>query len=273
MFRATMLIGLVAAAFCSSGCGGDGTKGAPDGGAAADSSVAVDLDAVADTSTGTDTAAMADTMAGADGDAVPDAAPDADAAVEVDSGPVTTCAAGGGSTSCNDDWASSCGGNPIGTWTLVSTCAHSDLGVLGICYPGTITDNSTASGSLSFDGTTLTRDVTLDIALDVHVPPTCTGNGSAACADLAVGMTQNVAVGTVTCSDDGSNGCDCVHSASLGDQSTADYVVDGDEIVVDQGTVSERRWAFCVADGVLTLREVGEGVDEQDIVQVYSCAD
>jgi hypothetical protein len=128
-------------------------------------------------------------------------------------------------------------------------------------------DRSTASGSIAFDGTTLTRSVAFNISLDLHLPPVCTGHGAVACSTIAF------IIGTPTCTDDGSDGCDCVLTADISDESSASYTLDGNEIVTDLGLATERRWEYCVADGVLTARESGRAVAEEAVVQVYSCAD
>jgi len=264
MFRASLLI--AAAAVALAGCDDE------ESGNTGDTGHAVDIALTADGAIAGDSGATVDTVATADSVQAPDIGA-GDVGDLPDTGPKTTCTPGAGSTVCKDSWASPCGGDPIGSWTLASACASKDLGVLGICYPGTITDNSTVSGSLVFDGTTLTRNVTFNVSLEVHVPPACTGNGTASCSSLAAGMTQNVAIGTVTCADDGSQGCDCQLIANISDVSTASYTLDGNEIVVDKGLATERRWAYCISSGVLTARESGTGVAEEDIVQVYSCAD
>lgn len=276
MRRATVLISLIAVALAIGRCSNDErARETGDSRTTGDASHTPDMSNTGDTGNTVDTSSALDTSSTADTSNASDSGNTDDSGGSDDTGPVTTCTRGSGSTRCRDNWASPCGGDPIGSWTLATACLARDVGILGICTPGTITDNSTVSGSLTFDGSLLTREVKFNISLDLHIPPACTGDGTVACSTLPSGMTPRVAAigGEIVCSDDGSRGCDCTLTAQVSDVSIKSYVIDGSEVVTDPGLSSERRWAYCVADGVLTARESGGDVAEEDVVQVYSCAD
>jgi len=151
-----------------------------------------------------------------------------------------------------------CGGDLVGTWTLVSFCFDMPVQHTG-CETLQYTAND-SQGTIEFsDAGTFTQDSSAKYRLLMVVPAGCV---DASCAMIQAGYEASIAssgTGTVVCSaSDG--GCVCDASAETQQTVSGQYTVNGSGLTLnlDPITVSGIN-SYCVSNDQLTLHEPGLG--------------
>jgi hypothetical protein len=150
-----------------------------------------------------------------------------------------------------------CGGDVVGTWTLVGGCLNESAAIESC--PGASIDvaDISASGTLSFsaDG-----HYTADIREQVHahetVPLTCTGASGSDCAALNQSAQGDRQTLMLTCT--GSTTCDCTITSTVTLAGEGSYTVSGTTL---SGTGDLGAPSFCVKDDVLHLMGVRMSVN------------
>jgi hypothetical protein len=184
----------------------------------------------------------------------------------------------GGTATCDPSFGPSdaCGGDERGTWNVAQACTDGGLldQIEAQCEGSTATDNSEASGTLVLDGTTFTRDVTINVSVELSIPEgnECLGSGLIGCGTLGATLGALISDLSAACTDDGSNGCTCTFEGTSQAENTGTYTVDraAGQLVIDPSG-DAITYDYCIEEGILTAREtVGQGFEDQ-VVQVYAC--
>ncbi len=156
-----------------------------------------------------------------------------------------------------------CGGDPTGTWDIVSVCIQGDLAsAANSSYAGDSAECSNlctgatlaAQGSVTYGAGSVQPNAILSLTETLAMTAGCyaalTGEtwSSTSCATFAQGLNQQSGT-TATCSP-GSTMCNCAYVTAL--SSTVDtYTVNGSLLVASDGTTTE----FCVQGSTMTQRD------------------
>ena len=156
-----------------------------------------------------------------------------------------------------------CGGDPSGTWDIVSVCVQGDLAA--VANASYATDSSecsslctgatlTAQGSVTYNAGSLQPNAVLSISETLEMTASCytalvgTTWSSSSCTSVAQMLDQQAGT-TATCSS-GSSGCDCAYTTAT-PASTDTYTVNGNSLIASDGSVTE----FCVQGSTMFQRD------------------
>ena len=155
---------------------------------------------------------------------------------------------------------SACGGELGGSsWRYARVCVEEGAlfsGLTQLCEAielGEVT--GTVTGTLSFDTTSYTEDVTVSIAASLLVPASC---GLASCALAQVLAAAAGLPGTV-CTSAGAGDCECTAPITITSDTTGDYTASGGELKRDDQT-----GAYCTSQDSLEFT-----ASQQDIEFIY----
>jgi hypothetical protein len=151
-----------------------------------------------------------------------------------------------------------CGGNIAASWVVSGGCASSDaFGELRKRCAGLQESNVkiNASGTLSANGTALTRKLATTVSANIDIPKSCLP--LPACALLGTLLTSGQVPGipkfdTATCTD-GASACQCNVGLTATQDSTVPYTTAG-SVLTTGG--SAQTFNYCVAGDKLALQEV-----------------
>ena len=171
-------------------------------------------------------------------------------------------------TACTTTF-NACGGDPTGTWDVVSVCVDGDL--VSAFNASMATDyaacgntftaaNLALAGSVTYGAGKYTFDATMAVIESVAYTPACVSalSGGAtlnasACSQMQVNL-NNEAGTKGTCTYAGTN-CSCQATVTRTNTSTGSYTLSGSTITEDSGT----SYQFCVSGSTMIQREVVEG--------------
>jgi len=156
-----------------------------------------------------------------------------------------------------------CGGDPTGTWDIVSVCVDGNLAAVAnttyatnskecsnLCAAATLT----ARGSMTYGSGSVQPNVILSITETLEMTASCyaalfdTTWSSAACTSVAQMLNQQSGT-TASCSP-GNSSCDCVYTTAA-TATTDTYTVNGNSLVASDGTTTE----FCVQGSTMIQRD------------------
>jgi hypothetical protein len=151
-----------------------------------------------------------------------------------------------------------CGGNIAASWSVSGGCASSDaFGELRKQCAGLKESNVkiNASGTLSANGTALTRKLSTTVSANIEIPKSCLP--LPACAIIGTLLTSGQVPGipkfdTATCTDSAS-ACQCSVGLTATQDSTVPYTTAG-SVLTTGG--SAQTFNYCVAGDKLALQEV-----------------
>jgi hypothetical protein len=129
--------------------------------------------------------------------------------------------------------------------TLTQLCEAIELGEVS----GTVT------GSLSFDQTTYTEDVTVSIAASLLIPASC---GVANC-DLAQVLAIAAGLPGTVCEEAGAGDCECTAPITITSDTTGDYATNGSELTRD-----DQIGDYCASQNALEFT-----ASQRDIELIY----
>ncbi|MHB8877306.1 MAG: hypothetical protein ACYC8T_26710 [Myxococcaceae bacterium] len=137
-------------------------------------------------------------------------------------------------------WAP-CGGNPVGTWWYTNVCLKDPYAqAKQVCAAVTQTNvTGTATGSLVFTSTHVTRKVVITDQGTLQIPASCVS--PLTCAQIQTGI-RNFFSGA-TCTANG-GGCDCTVARTTTINDVSAYTASGNQLTVGSGT-----YDYCVAGG------------------------
>ncbi|HTA90680.1 MAG TPA: hypothetical protein VK745_13915 [Polyangiaceae bacterium] len=164
-----------------------------------------------------------------------------------------------------------CGGSLIGTWTIQSTClilSTSDPTIPAACQDALGFLTYSVAGTVSFDGASLTADISSDIVQTLKYTTSCitalhaSNSGyppppaSSACSTLAANQITNGAT-TANCPYDAANGgsCDCTLGFMSSGTGTDNYTLTGTGQYVDESDPPGYPVSFCVNGNTLTTSQ------------------
>ncbi len=173
-------------------------------------------------------------------------------------------AGGGGAAPASCDQAQPCGGDVVGTWTVVESCVaitgELNLTAVGVgCASATVT-----ASSLEVSGTwTANADMTYEDDLGwtgeqtFELAPECQHIEQTACdrlngAMVSLGYVEGLTYDDVTCTPlypDPYNGCSCATVIDSPGGSTGTYTVAGNVLTTSNGA----EYSYCVEGNTLTL--------------------
>jgi hypothetical protein len=148
-----------------------------------------------------------------------------------------------------------CGGDVVGTWSLVGGCVNTDLLVGDLtaqCPAWTTSATIDISGTATF-GTELSYsfDGAETLTISQHIPLSCTT--FAGCADVQADLATSMSSAVVTCT--GTTTCDCVSTESTPHKVvTGTYATSGSSIVLTSASsMMMNNDVYCVQGDTLHL--------------------
>jgi len=167
------------------------------------------------------------------------------------------------STSACSETFTPCGGDPTGTWDIVSVCLQGDLAAAAnagyaadsadcssLCTEATLA----AQGSVTYSAGSVQPNAVLSLSETLEMTASCYAAlfgkawNSASCATVAQ-MLEKQSGTTAACSA-GNSICNCVYMDTT--QAVADtYTVNGTTLVASDGSTTE----FCVQGSTMTQRD------------------
>lgn len=171
-------------------------------------------------------------------------------------------------TACSGTF-NACGGDPTGTWELVTLCVEGDL-VSGLNADMATEDPACANtfsaarlamgGQVTYGDGNYSFDATMEMAETITYTPACVSAvrpglvlSASVCGQLEDGLNREPG-SKMTCSYTGTS-CDCQGTLVHVNNTSGTYTVDGSTITEDSGTSYE----YCVSGGTMTQREVVAG--------------
>jgi hypothetical protein len=143
-----------------------------------------------------------------------------------------------------------CGGNPVGTWFYTAGCIEDAAfsQIQQLCAGATISNKmGTASGSLVFTPTTVTRSITGSVTFSMHATDAfCIQSCPNLPSFLATYGVSGTCTGTATA-------CDCTWTAPFGSSGTDSYTASNGVITLTSG--NPRTFAYCVTGGTMQYTE------------------
>jgi hypothetical protein len=254
------------------GCGGS-TTGGVDAGALPDVGSLADMGALVDT--GPDGGAVDDAGSIADAGGGTDAAGDVGSILPgIDAGdPFGDAGALGDppwvpievrtSGTCTD--FTPCGGDVVGTWDVSGGCVELPIGDTVRTCPGASITRAAgqARGRVSFDGAIAHRVAQSIVDVQIVVPAIC-ASFVGGCSGLEAQLRMQAPDSACTMAASGACTCEARQTTSIDD--TDAYTTTATEIV---GTVSGKRWAYCVAGDALTYRDTSaSGPREPGVIRL-----
>ena len=165
-------------------------------------------------------------------------------------------------TTCSETFEP-CGGDPTGTWDIVSVCIQGDLAAAAnaayasdaqACSNLCTAASLNARGSIAYNAGYYEPNAVLTISETLEVTPSCyaalsgTSWSNAACASMMQTL-QGQSNTTATCSAD-NTGCECVYTTSS--SAVADsYTIKGTTLVASDGSTTD----FCVQGSTMSERD------------------
>lgn len=148
-----------------------------------------------------------------------------------------------------------CGGDVNGDWNMTESCAAP------ISMPDPGCSTSTGSVTPSYSGTikfksdgTYKRSLEVRGPLTLHLPKACV---TEQCSAVANGLNNSGYYKDVTCSDDGSGGCNCSGKMAGGPQEDeGTYTTSGNNLTTtpsQQYGLPAETDAYCVKDGKISI--------------------
>ncbi len=148
-----------------------------------------------------------------------------------------------------------CGGDPVGSWTLLGMCFVSDTPPMEDCTSSTLDMVLDASGGWTFErDNTYSYDVTLAAEITMTIPSEC--------IPPLPGFQCSLLDGDgLTCTGDRQTGCTCVGiTPAANEVGSGQWVMDGDELVTtEDGSGDVSRSSICVEGNVLKAIDAAEG--------------
>jgi hypothetical protein len=161
---------------------------------------------------------------------------------------------GGGSASCASD--ASCGGDVVGTWTIVQACNATASVAPGACAQRTDTFSEQAqSGTLVFraDGTA-TETLRTTGTLTEMTPPVCLASTSQTCADIDAEYKSLVQAGSsytsANCTDNAGT-CVCTLTFDTTTNVSGTYTTSGSTLTVTSNGSATA--SYCVTGSTLVF--------------------
>ena len=174
----------------------------------------------------------------------------------------TSTGNGDSSSACSETFTA-CGGDPTGTWDIISVCMQGDLAAAAnvnyaadsvacssLCTGATLA----AHGSVAYSAGSIQPNAVLSLSETLEMTASCYAAlfggawNSASCAAVAQ-MLEKQSGTTAACSA-GKSVCDCVYMATT--PASADtYTVNGSTLVASDGSTTE----FCVQGSTMTQRD------------------
>jgi hypothetical protein len=150
---------------------------------------------------------------------------------------------------CNPAFAEAdaCGGDPVGTWTIVDACDDYNVAatVQALCPTATVGEiEGTITGTLTVTATNWDYAASGTLSTTIMIPGVCAAQAQG-CAGVQTLLGQ---IGTATCT--GNASCECDVSVDIANGSTGTYTVSGGVATVD----GAEEWYFCSEDGGMSLR-------------------
>jgi hypothetical protein len=141
-----------------------------------------------------------------------------------------------------------CGGAVVGTWAFGGGCIADPLAESKSLCPAlqVVSQTASASGTVSFTPSFITRSYTTSYAMDVIVPTACLANES--CAQIQSALA--VYIPNAMCSAV-SSGCSCTGSVDSAATQAAAYTLMNDEVVAGAD-----HYAYCVSGTAMQYTHV-----------------
>lgn len=158
-----------------------------------------------------------------------------------------------------------CGGDVVGTWDVSGGCVELPIGDTVMMCPGaSITRaDGQARGRVSFDGSFAHRVAQSIVDVQIVVPAIC-ASFVGGCSGLETQLRMQAPDSACTTAASGACTCEARQTTSIDD--TDAYTTTATEIV---GSVSGKRWAYCVAGDALTYRDTSpSGPREPGIIRL-----
>ncbi len=218
----------------------NGTNGT--GGAGANSSTTAGMGAGGDTTSG-------DNNAGAAGE--PGAAGTGGSQESPMEGPIDIV---------EDCGFTACGGELAGSsWQYARVCVEEGAlfgGLTQLCEAIELGDvTGTVSGTLTFDQTTYTEDVTVSITASLTIPASC---GLANCT-IAQALAIAAGLTGTACTNTGAGNCECTAPITIARDTTGDYTTSSTELTRD-----DQVGAYCASQNSLAFT-----ASQQDVELLY----
>lgn len=173
-----------------------------------------------------------------------------------------------------------CGGNLVGTWSVVSSCVTPG-NVLGQDFATSFCPTSgTASGVTAFSGGSeayagawsFSSDLNYSIALYPVGTQSleCSDGRTCAQQDTAIKTLQSMdtTVQSAACTPTSGGSCRCTYSIATLQLDSGTYTVDGTQLVLTSSTASPATYDFCVRGNTLHWILHGQGPPYPDVVMV-----
>jgi hypothetical protein len=151
-----------------------------------------------------------------------------------------------------------CGGDLVGTWTLISTCLDMPVQQAG-CETLQYTGNQSQATFEFSEAGTFRQDASAKYRLTTVIPAGCITSSCASFQDSYQTKIASNGSGTVTCSaSDG--GCVCNAEAETREVTSGQYSVSGASLTLALSPTTESGInSYCVSNDQLTLHESGFG--------------
>lgn len=173
-----------------------------------------------------------------------------------------------------------CGGNVVGAWNIVATCATRAAldsafaaEVAGSACPTQMLGNveETPTGTLRFNSDlTYSSMFTINSVVDVIIPAACLGGTN--CASVNANLQAELAAGlhpeVVSASCAGSSNCVCHQVISTPQSETGTYSIAGNAITLVEADGTTSGVEFCVQGDTVHLMNVTMSTIDTDVVGV-----
>jgi hypothetical protein len=152
-----------------------------------------------------------------------------------------------------------CGGDAVGTWTVVAVCTSVPSTGTALCvarptaaqdyrYDGTLSFSSDGSYSLSF---TTRGDMRITYSAD------CLASRSTTCADLDATLRSGNAPEGISgsCTSSSTNDCICAETFDTTFDETGAYVASGGALTLTNSSSEVQQFEYCAQSSQLALRQ------------------
>jgi len=189
---------------------------------------------------------------------------------------------GGEAGSCSN--VSACGGDVVGTWTVVSSClsvtGQMDMAVIGLeCTSATVTGSLQVTGTWTANSNGTYSDHTTTTGVEhLTLPASCLQiSGTTTTCDRIGGVLTGAGYDSVSCTAAASGGCTCsatvkqtgwMGMVSFDASTSGEYTTSGTEVTLD----SEARYSFCVAGTKLNMTPQGTNPTSTGTVNLQKSA-
>lgn len=154
----------------------------------------------------------------------------------------------------------SCGGNLLGSWTVVSNCYDSAVSAAGCESIYHTTEKSAGTYEFS-DAGTFVSDLSGTVSFTLVVPPTCATSSCSALQTTIQGQFTKDISGSVICTSANAGECRCDVVSSSSASVSGRYAAVGSTLtfLLDQSNGATGVDNYCVQGNQLTLHEPGIG--------------